>query len=98
MTRTRDVAARLLCALGVPRYARWKHSRQLAILMFHGVQDEPLGPPCDWGIDTAALRRCRVHQKFVGDFGRRHANMLVGSERPINRRPPDSTRSPCPMS
>lgn len=69
MTRTRDVAARLLCALGVPRYARWKHSRQLAILMFHGVHDEPLWPPCDWVIDTAALRR---HLGYV----RRHFTVL----------------------
>ncbi len=70
MTRTRDVAARLLCALGVPRFARWRHSRQLAILMFHGgVQDEPLWPPCDWVIDTAALRR---HLGYV----RRHFTVL----------------------
>jgi peptidoglycan/xylan/chitin deacetylase (PgdA/CDA1 family) len=37
--------------------------------MFHGVESEPLAPPCDWVIDTATLRR---------DLGyvRRHFNVL----------------------
>ncbi|SCX07152.1 polysaccharide deacetylase family protein [Mycolicibacterium fluoranthenivorans] len=57
MAKTRDIAAGLLCACGVPVYARWRSSRRLAILMFHGVENEPLSPPCDWVIDTSGLRR-----------------------------------------
>lgn len=52
-----ELAARILCIAGVPMFARWRRSGRLAILMFHGVEPEPLSPPCDWVIDTATLRR-----------------------------------------
>ena len=57
MATVKELTARLLCALGVPMFARWKRSNRLAILMFHGVEGEPMSPPCDWMIDTATLRR-----------------------------------------
>lgn len=50
-------AARLLCAAGVPALARWRNSGRLAILMYHGVQGEPLSPPCDYVNDAVTLRR-----------------------------------------
>ncbi|UXA12955.1 polysaccharide deacetylase family protein [Mycobacterium sp. SMC-8] len=65
----KELAARSLCALGVPILARWRRSHRLAILMFHGVESEPLSPPCDWVIDTATLRRDL-------DYVRRHFNVL----------------------
>ncbi len=51
------LAARFLCAAGVPVLAQWQRSGQLAILMFHGVEGEPLSPPCDYVHDVATLRR-----------------------------------------
>ncbi|KWX66510.1 polysaccharide deacetylase family protein [Mycobacterium sp. NAZ190054] len=69
MAALKDLAAGLLCTLGVPAVARWRRSRRLAILMFHGVESEPLTPPCDWVIDTATLRRDL-------DYVRRHFNVL----------------------
>jgi peptidoglycan/xylan/chitin deacetylase (PgdA/CDA1 family) len=50
-------------------FGRWKRSTRLAILMFHGVEGEPLSPPCDWVIDTATLRRDL-------EYVRRHFNVL----------------------
>lgn len=52
-----ELASKLLCASGMAAVARLIHSRQLVILMFHGVEAEPPSPPCDWVIDAAALRR-----------------------------------------
>jgi peptidoglycan/xylan/chitin deacetylase (PgdA/CDA1 family) len=69
MVNPREMAARLLCAAGVPAFARWRRSRRLAILMFHGVESEPLDPPCDWVIDTATLRRDL-------DYVRKHFDVL----------------------
>jgi peptidoglycan/xylan/chitin deacetylase (PgdA/CDA1 family) len=69
MVAVKELTARLLCALGVPMFARWKRSGRLAILMFHGVEGEPLSPPCDWVIDTATLRRDL-------EYVRRHFNIL----------------------
>ncbi len=51
------LAARILCAAGVPTLARWKNSGRLAILMFHGVEAEPLSPRCDYVHDADTLRR-----------------------------------------
>jgi peptidoglycan/xylan/chitin deacetylase (PgdA/CDA1 family) len=51
------LAARVLCLAGVPELARWRSSGRLAILMFHGVEGEPLSPRCDYVHDTATLRR-----------------------------------------
>lgn len=42
----KDTAARLLCAAGLPALARRRHRDVLAIVMFHGVEDHPLSPPC----------------------------------------------------
>ena len=53
----KDLVAPLLCAAGVDALARWQRRGQLAILMFHGVEAEPLSPPCDYVLDTATLRR-----------------------------------------
>lgn len=53
----KSAAARLLCAAGVPALARWRNSERLAILMFHGVEGEPLSPPCDYVNDAVTLRR-----------------------------------------
>lgn len=69
MATVKELAARLLCVFGVPMVARWRRSRRLAILMFHGVESEPLSPPCDWVIDTASLRRDL-------EYVRRHFNVL----------------------
>ncbi|MGE2834258.1 polysaccharide deacetylase family protein [Mycobacterium sp. SMC-4] len=65
----RELSARILCACAVPAFARWRRSRRLAILMFHGVESQPLSPPCDWVIDAATLRR---DLRYV----RRHFNVL----------------------
>lgn len=65
----KQLAARLLCAAGVPMFTRWRRSRRLAILMFHGVEAEPLCPPCSYVLDAATLRR---ELKYV----RRHFRVL----------------------
>jgi peptidoglycan/xylan/chitin deacetylase (PgdA/CDA1 family) len=52
----KELAARALCAVGVPALARQRLSG-LAIVMFHGVEAEPLSPACGYVIDTATLRR-----------------------------------------
>ncbi|MGE2731080.1 polysaccharide deacetylase family protein [Mycolicibacterium vaccae] len=57
MMDAKELSARILCACAVPAFARWRRSGQLAILMFHGVESQPLSPSCDWVIDTATLRR-----------------------------------------
>ena len=57
MASLNDWKCALLCAFGVPTIERWRRSRRLAILMFHGVEREPVSPPADWVIDTATLRR-----------------------------------------
>ncbi|OKH69931.1 polysaccharide deacetylase [Mycobacterium sp. SWH-M1] len=56
-SRIEELASKMLCAGGMAAVARWMHSRQLLILMFHGVEAEPPSPPCDWVIDAATLRR-----------------------------------------
>lgn len=56
-TGARELAARLLCAAGVPVFARLRRSRRLAILMFHGVEAAPLSPSCSYVLDAATLRR-----------------------------------------
>lgn len=69
MASLNDVKCALLCAFGVPTIERWRRSRRLAILMFHGVESEPVSPPADWVIDTATLRRDL-------EYLRRHFNVL----------------------
>lgn len=63
------MAARALCAAGVPALARRQNSGRLAILMFHGVEGKPLSPPCDYVNDAATLRR---ELKYL----RRHFHVL----------------------
>lgn len=73
MAALKELTARLLCALGVPMIARWRRSNRLAILMFHGVEREPMSPPCDWMSDTVTLRRDL-------EYVRRHFNVLPLAE------------------
>lgn len=65
----KNIAAGLLCAAGIPAVARRRHRDMLAILMFHGVEDRPLSPPC-WHVNDAALYRRQL------DYVRRHFNVL----------------------
>jgi peptidoglycan/xylan/chitin deacetylase (PgdA/CDA1 family) len=53
----KELSARLLCAAGMPALARRRNRRRLAILMFHGVEAQPLSPACWHVLDVAALRR-----------------------------------------
>ncbi|OBA59085.1 polysaccharide deacetylase [Mycobacterium sp. 1100029.7] len=53
----KNIAAGLLCAAGVPAAARRRHRDRLAIVMFHGVVDQPLSPPCWHVLDLATFRR-----------------------------------------
>jgi peptidoglycan/xylan/chitin deacetylase (PgdA/CDA1 family) len=53
----KEVAARLLCAAGVPALSRRLQPGRLTILMFHGVEAEPLSPPCSHVHDATTLRR-----------------------------------------
>jgi peptidoglycan/xylan/chitin deacetylase (PgdA/CDA1 family)/SAM-dependent methyltransferase len=69
MTAIKELTARLLCAIGVPALARTRRSNRLAILMFHGVEGEPIYPRCDYVIDAATLRRDL-------DYVRRHFTVL----------------------
>jgi peptidoglycan/xylan/chitin deacetylase (PgdA/CDA1 family) len=64
-----ELAARLLCAAGVPVLAARRQRNKLAILMFHGIEAKPLSPPCSHVLDVATLRR---ELKFV----RRHFRVL----------------------
>jgi peptidoglycan/xylan/chitin deacetylase (PgdA/CDA1 family) len=59
-TWTKNGAAGLLCALGVPAFARRRHRDRLLIVMFHGVEHEPLSPPC-WHVLGSALFRRQLH-------------------------------------
>lgn len=65
----KNVAAGVLCTLGVPALARRRHSGRLAIVMFHGVHDEPLSPRCWHVLDAPGFRR-RV------EYLRRHFTVL----------------------
>jgi peptidoglycan/xylan/chitin deacetylase (PgdA/CDA1 family) len=65
----KELTARLLCAIGVPAIARSRRSSRLAVLMFHGVEGEPISPRCDYVIDAATLRRDL-------EYVRRHFHVL----------------------
>lgn len=58
-----EIASQLLCAAGVPGLARRIGRGRLTIVMYHGVQPEPLSPPCWHVLDTASLRRQLGHLK-----------------------------------
>jgi peptidoglycan/xylan/chitin deacetylase (PgdA/CDA1 family) len=53
----RKLAASTLCAVGVPAVSRRFRRGQLTILMFHGVEAEPLSPPCWHVLDSPTLGR-----------------------------------------
>lgn len=53
----KNMAARLLCAVGVPALARRRHRDVLGIVMFHGVEDQALSPACWHVLDAATYRR-----------------------------------------
>jgi peptidoglycan/xylan/chitin deacetylase (PgdA/CDA1 family) len=53
----KEVIASLLVAARAPALSRWLQRRRLTILMFHGVEAEPLSPPCPYVNDAATLRR-----------------------------------------
>jgi peptidoglycan/xylan/chitin deacetylase (PgdA/CDA1 family) len=65
----KNIAARLLCAVGVPAFARRRHRDVLAIVMFHGVEDEPLSPAC-WHVLGSAMYRRQL------EYIRKHFNVL----------------------
>ena len=65
----KNIAAGLLCAVGVPAFARRRHRDLLAIVMFHGVEDEPLSPAC-WHVLGSALYRREL------EYVRKHFNVL----------------------
>lgn len=65
----KNVAATLLCAAGVPAYARRRHRDALAIVMFHGVEERPLSPAC-WHV--CGLTSYRRQLGYV----RRHFNVV----------------------
>ncbi len=67
--KAKSMAAGMLCAAGVPALARWQNAGRLTILMYHGVEGEPLSPPCDYVIDAGTMRR-----QF--EYLRRHFNVL----------------------
>lgn len=57
MTLAKEVAARLLCAAGLPAIARRQRRGQLAILMYHGVEAAALIPPCWHVLGANVFRR-----------------------------------------
>jgi peptidoglycan/xylan/chitin deacetylase (PgdA/CDA1 family) len=65
----REAVARLMCAVGLPALARRRQRGTLAILMYHGVEPDPLSPPCSYVIDVAKFRRELDHL-------RRHFHVL----------------------
>ena len=65
----KNFAAGLLCAAGVPTLARRRHRNLLAIVMFHGVESEPLSPAC-WHVLGSALYRRQL--EYIG----KHFNVL----------------------
>ncbi|UXA07478.1 polysaccharide deacetylase family protein [Mycobacterium sp. SMC-2] len=65
----KNFAAGLLCAVGVPALARRRHRDLLAILMYHGVEDEPLSPAC-WHVLGLELYRRQL------EYVRKHFNVL----------------------
>ncbi|ETW26626.1 polysaccharide deacetylase [Mycobacterium gastri 'Wayne'] len=59
----------MLCAAGVPTFARRRHRNLLAIVMFHGVESEPLSPAC-WHVLGSVLYRRQL------EYIRKHFNVL----------------------
>lgn len=57
VSAAKDLAAWLVCVSGVAAFSRWRHRKRLAILMFHGIEKEPVSPPCWHVLDLATFRR-----------------------------------------
>jgi peptidoglycan/xylan/chitin deacetylase (PgdA/CDA1 family) len=53
----KTLAVKFLSAAGLPAVSRRHHRGKLAILMYHGVEAEPLTPHCSYVVAAAALRR-----------------------------------------
>src|SRR5947209_17612585 len=53
----KNVAAAVLCTGGFPALTRRRHRDLLGIVMFHGVEDEPLSPACWHVLGSAQYRR-----------------------------------------
>jgi peptidoglycan/xylan/chitin deacetylase (PgdA/CDA1 family) len=53
----KELAAVILCMVGAAALSRRLQRRRLAILMFHGIEAEPLSPHCEYVLDAATLRR-----------------------------------------
>ncbi|MEE6139561.1 polysaccharide deacetylase family protein [Mycobacterium sp. 050128] len=53
----KNIAAGVLCAAGVPALTRRRHRDALAIVMFHGVEEQSLSPACWHVLDLAMYRR-----------------------------------------
>jgi peptidoglycan/xylan/chitin deacetylase (PgdA/CDA1 family) len=53
----KQLAAKLLCTASVPALSRRLQRRRLAILMFHGIEAQPVSPPCWHVLDAPTLRR-----------------------------------------
>lgn len=62
-------AALTLCAAGAPALLRRLRRGQLTILMYHGIEAQPVSPPCWHVLDAATFRR---QLKYV----RRHFTVL----------------------
>jgi peptidoglycan/xylan/chitin deacetylase (PgdA/CDA1 family) len=60
-----EFAARLLCGVGVPEFPARRQRNRLAILMFHGIEPQPLSPSCSHVLDVSTfelkLRYLRRH-------------------------------------
>jgi peptidoglycan/xylan/chitin deacetylase (PgdA/CDA1 family) len=52
-----DIAARVMCAVGVDSVALRRANRRLAIVMFHGIEPEPLSPACSHVLAVSMLRK-----------------------------------------
>ncbi|WP_102419008.1 polysaccharide deacetylase family protein [Mycobacterium sp. 4858] len=59
----------MLCAAGVPAFSRRRHRGLLAIVVFHGVEAEPVSPPC-WHVLGLELYRRQM------EYIRKHFNVL----------------------
>nr|WP_245604701.1 polysaccharide deacetylase family protein [Mycobacterium genavense] len=68
-TTIKNAAAGMLCAAGVPALARRRYRDVLGIVMFHGVEDEPLSPAC-WHVMDSAMYRRQL------EYIREHFNVL----------------------
>ncbi len=69
ISAAKDLAAWVLCVSGVAAFSRWRNRKRLAILMFHGIEQQPLSPACWHVLDVDTFRR-------ELDYVRRHFRVL----------------------